>query len=69
MGNSSKYKEMPRQAYPLMAGPTSQGVDLRVAGGLQKLVGPQILSFGVSSHSFDVDLIEPVSDPPVGFFF
>lgn len=49
---------MPRQVCLSMAGPTSQDVDPRVAGGLQRLVNPQILSFGVSSHSFDVDLIE-----------
>ena len=49
---------MPRQVCLSMAGPTSKDVDPRVAGGLQRLVNPQILSFGVSSHSFDVDLIE-----------
>lgn len=54
---------MPRQAYLSMAGPTPQGVDLRVAGGLQRLESPQILSFGVSSHSFDVDLIKPMNAP------
>lgn len=47
---------MPRQACQLMAGPTSQDVDHMVTGGLQRLTGPQILSFGVSSHTFDVDL-------------
>lgn len=43
-----------------MAGPTPKGVDLTVTGGLQRLSGPQNLSFGVSSHSFGVDLIEPM---------
>lgn len=47
---------MPRQACQLMAGPTSQDDDRKVTGGLQRLSGPQNLSFGVSSHTFDVDL-------------
>jgi hypothetical protein len=58
LGNSSNFKEIPRQACPLMAGPTPKGVDLRVAGGLQRLASPQILSLGVSSQSFGVDLIK-----------
>lgn len=56
LGNSSKFKEMPRQAFPSMAGPAPKGVDLWSQGGLQRLESTQILSFGVSSHSFGVDL-------------
>ena len=38
--------------------PMPKGIDLRVTGGLQRLASTQILSFGVSSHSFDVDFIK-----------
>jgi len=52
-----------------MAGPAPKGVDLRVAGGLQRLASPQILSFGVSSQSFGVDLIEADDCPQSSALF
>lgn len=37
LGNSSKFKEMPRQAFPSMAGPAPKGVDLMVTRRITKI--------------------------------
>lgn len=52
-----------------MAGPTPSG-DALGTGGLQRLNGTQILSYGVSSHSFGVGNIEPmvILNVSIGFF-
>lgn len=51
-----------------MAGPTPFGVLTSVAGGLQRFASPQILSVGVSSQYFDVDLIKESEGNSSGSF-